>query len=128
MGSFQTQADKTSRQKLQLYPGQQVIAQHVLTRRWDQHATIIESRSNGRSYIVRIRGKEYLRNRRFLRPYPEPYQTSPVPTQAQQRNQTRPAPIQAQQRNFNVPSPNSRQINREIEEPLRQYPTQERHV
>ena len=65
-----------SRHWAQLKPGQQIIAQHVLTRRWDQHAVTLESRANGRSYVIRINGQTSLWNRRFLRPNLEPNQTN----------------------------------------------------
>ena len=67
---LQSCANKSSRHRAPLEPGQVVIAQHMLTKRWDQRATILESRSNGRSYVVKINGRSYLRNRRFLRPSP----------------------------------------------------------
>ena len=54
--------------------GQQVIAQHLLSKRWDLRWEIIENRDNGRSYLVQINGRQYLRNRRFLRPLPKPQQ------------------------------------------------------
>ena len=54
--------------------GQQVIAQHLLSKRWDLRGEIIENRDNGRSYLVQINGRQYLRNRRFLRPLPKPQQ------------------------------------------------------
>ena len=75
-----------SRHWAQLKPGQQIIAQHVLTRRWDQHAVTLESRANGRSYVIRINGQSSLWNRRFLRPNQEPNQTNfmrpPTPQEA----------------------------------------------
>ena len=64
-------ANKSSRSKQQLHIGQPVIAQHVLTKRWDQRGEIVENRDNGRSYLVRMNGRQYLRNRRFLRPLPK---------------------------------------------------------
>ena len=54
--------------------GQQVIAQHILSKRWDLRGEITENRDNGRSYLVQINGRQYLRNRRFLRPLPKPQQ------------------------------------------------------
>ena len=67
----QSCADRSSRQRAPMIPGQVIIAQHMLTKQWDQRATIIESRSNGRSYLVRMNnGRQYLRNRRFLPPSP----------------------------------------------------------
>jgi hypothetical protein len=64
-------ANKSSRPKPHLYVGQPVLAQHVLTKRWDQRGTIIENRDNGRSYLVQMNGRRYLRNRRFLHPLPQ---------------------------------------------------------
>ena len=66
-------ANKSSRPKPHLHVGQPVIAQHVLTKCWDQRGTIIENRDNGRSYLVQMNGRKYLRNRRFLRPLPKPH-------------------------------------------------------
>ena len=67
----QSCTDRSSRQRAPMIPGQVIIAQHMLTKQWDQRATIIESRSNGRSYLVRMNnGRQYLRNRRFLPPSP----------------------------------------------------------
>ena len=48
--------------------GQLVLIQHPITNRWNSRGTIVEIRSRGRSYYVDIDGKQYLRNRRFLRP------------------------------------------------------------
>ena len=64
-------ANKSSRPKPHLYVGQPVLAQHVLTKRWDQRGTIIENRDNGRSYLVQMNGRRYLRNRRFLCQLPQ---------------------------------------------------------
>ena len=66
----QSCADRSSRQRALMEPGQVVIAQHMLTKRWDQRGTIIERQSNGRSYMVSINERRYLRNRRYLRPSP----------------------------------------------------------
>ena len=63
-------ANRPSRPKPNLHVGQPVIAQHVLTKRWDQRGMITEDRDSGRSYLVQINGRKYLRNRRFLRPLP----------------------------------------------------------
>ena len=67
-------ANKSSRPKPQMHTGQHVIAQHLLTKRWDLRGVIIESRDGGRSYVVLMNGRRYLRNRRFLRPIPHPQQ------------------------------------------------------
>jgi hypothetical protein len=40
---LQSCANKSSRHQAPLELGQAVIAQHMLTRRWDQHATVVES-------------------------------------------------------------------------------------
>ena len=64
-------ANKSSRPKPHLHVGQPVIAQHVLTKHWDQRGTVVENRDNGRSYLVQMNGRKYLRNRRFLRPLPQ---------------------------------------------------------
>ena len=67
-------ANKSSRPKPQMRLGQQVIAQHLLSKRWDLRGEIIEIRDNGRSYLVQINSRRYLRNYRFLRPLPKPQQ------------------------------------------------------
>ena len=74
--------NKSSRPKPQMHPGQQVIAQHLLSKRWDLRGEIIENRDNGRSYLVQINGRRYLRNRRFLRPRQHlvPHERPPVAT------------------------------------------------
>jgi hypothetical protein len=61
-------ADRFARNRAILKPGQAVIAQHMITKRWDQRATIVEVRENGRSFTIAINGSTFLRNRRFLRP------------------------------------------------------------
>ena len=58
-GRLRSYANGSSRHRAPLKPGQVVTAQHVLTGRWDQWATILESRDNGRSYHVRIDGHTY---------------------------------------------------------------------
>ena len=68
---LRTHANKSSRPKQQLHIGQPVIAQHVLTKRWDQRGEIVENRDNGRSYLVQMNGRQYLRNRCFLCPLPK---------------------------------------------------------
>ena len=74
-GKLRSYKNRSSRHRAPLKPGQVVTAQHVLTGRWDQRATIVDSRDNGQSYHVRIDGHTYLRNRRFLRPNRQPSQT-----------------------------------------------------
>ena len=68
---LRTHANKSSRPKQQLHIGQPVIAQHVLTKRWDQRGEIVENCDNGRSYLVQMNGRQYLRNRCFLCPLPK---------------------------------------------------------
>ena len=48
--------------------GQLVIIQNPITRRWDSRGTITSKRERSRSYYVDIDGRQFLRNRRFLRP------------------------------------------------------------
>ena len=67
-------ANKSLRLKPHLHVGQPVIVQHVLTKRWDQRGEIVENRDNGRSYLVQMNGRRYLRNRWFLRPIPKQQQ------------------------------------------------------
>ena len=65
---LRTHANKSLRPKPQLHVGQPIIAQHVLTKPWDQRGEILENRDNGRSYLVQMNSRQYLRNSRFLRP------------------------------------------------------------
>jgi hypothetical protein len=51
-----------------LEPGSNVRVQDPLTKRWDSTAKVVESRDTGRSYIVENYEKQFLRNRRFLKP------------------------------------------------------------
>ena len=67
-------ADRFARTRAILQPGQAVIAQHMITKQWDQRATIAEVHENGRSYKIAINGSTFLRNRRFLRPNTLPNQ------------------------------------------------------
>lgn len=55
------------------YIGHTVVSQNLKTGQWDQKATIIEKRPNGRSYVVNINGRKRLQHRRFLRPSPGEY-------------------------------------------------------
>jgi transposase InsO family protein len=48
--------------------GQEVLVQHPITTKWDAEGKIVAVRDRGRSYMVSVDGKEYIRNRRFLRP------------------------------------------------------------
>jgi hypothetical protein len=51
-----------------LQPGQYVYLQSPISKRWDQHGTIISQREDGRSYKIRFdNGKQTIRNRRFIR-------------------------------------------------------------
>ena len=70
MVKHQSCANRSSRPRTLMEPGQRVVAQNMKTQRWDQQATIIEKWPNGRSYVVNIDGQRRLRNRRFLRPSP----------------------------------------------------------
>ena len=110
---------------MQLQPGQHVIAQYLLTRHWDQQAVILESQSNGHSYIIRINVKTYLRNRRFLRPKPnpEPNQTNSTrPKVLQETTSTKP-PILRETADTTPPMPP--ETIGKPEEPRKTYPTQE---
>ena len=66
---------KKPRSMPQLKVGQEVLVQNPksslpTSKRWETKGTIVKKRSR-RSYIINIDGREYLRNRRFLKPYPE---------------------------------------------------------
>ena len=63
-----TKEKASSNPKSGLSVGQKVLIQHWQTKRWDLSGTVIEKR-NSRSYWVEAEnGKQYLRNRVFLRP------------------------------------------------------------
>ena len=64
---LRTHANYSSRPKQHIHIDQPVIAQHVLTKRWDQWGEIVENRDNGRSYLVQMNGKQC----RFLSPLPK---------------------------------------------------------
>ena len=51
----------------QLCVGQLVVVQNPKTGRWESRGVIEKARSR-RSYLVNINGRQFLRNRRFLRP------------------------------------------------------------
>ena len=48
--------------------GTRVLIQHPITKLWSQEGKVSEIREGGRSYIVEVDGKSFIRNRRFLRP------------------------------------------------------------
>jgi hypothetical protein len=117
-GKLRSYKIRSSRHRAPLKPGQVVTAQLVLTGRWDQRATILESRDNGRSYHVRIDGRTYLRNRRFLRPNRQPSQTDIASTTKPPA--TTKAPQEA------VKEPEVQEEPKKPEEPQRSYPTRVR--
>ena len=117
-GRLRSYANRSSRHQAPLKPGQVVTAQHVLTRRWDQRATVLESRDNGRSYHVRINRRTYLRNRRFLRPNRQPSQTDKA-------NTTKP-PATTEAPQEAVVEPEVHEEPKKPEEPQRSYPTRVR--
>ena len=45
-----------------------VVLQNFKTRRWDRKGTIVERKQNRNTYVVEVEGRNFLRNRRFLRP------------------------------------------------------------
>ena len=53
-----------------LDPGQPVVVQNPLTKRWTDHGIIIGFGQNSREYVVELKrnGKRYVRNRRFMKP------------------------------------------------------------
>ena len=91
-------------------PGQLVIA---------QPAVILESRANGQSYVIKINGRTYLQNRRFLRPSLEPDQANPMrPPAPQEAASTRPPTPQEA-----TAKPEVRKEPKEPKAPQRTYPT-----
>ena len=59
--------DKSKRELQKFAPNDQVWVQDPMTKKWSIEATIVQARSE-RSYLVTDGTKEFLRNRRFLRP------------------------------------------------------------
>ena len=86
---------KKPRNMPQLKVGQEVLVQNpksedkATSKRWESKGTIVKKRSR-RSYIINIDGREYLRNRRFLKPYPE--QDTPVLTQNEEHRESEESP------------------------------------
>ena len=117
-GKLRSYKIKSLRHWAQLRPGQVVTAQDPLTGRWDQRATVVDSRENGRSYNVRIDGHAYLRNRRFLRPNRQPSQTDIAST-------TKP-PATTEALQEAVKRPGVQEEPKKPEEPQRSYPTRVR--
>ena len=69
--------------------GQDIMIQNPHSLRWDACGRVKECRDNGRSYLIEIEDKVYLRNRRFLRPVSE--------SQNQDQDQGQ-APVRSHQR------------------------------
>ena len=120
-GKLRSHADKSSHHRMRLEPGQHIIAQHVLTRRWVEHAVILESLPNGRSYVIRINGWSYLHNRRFLSS--KPNKTNPtrplIPREAISLKPLTPREV------ISTTPPIPQKIVRKPEEPRRTYPSRE---
>jgi hypothetical protein len=121
---LRSHADKSSRRKIQMQPGQHVIAQHLLTKRWDQRAVILESRSKGRSYVISINGRSFLRNRFFLRTNREPNQTRSMETPIPRKATSTGPPVVRQ--NVDRTSTRPRENIGRPEEPRRTYLARER--
>ena len=84
MDKHRSYSDQSSRPLKPMKPGDKVIAQNTLTKRWDTRATIISRRRNGRSYLINSDGRNYVRNRKFLRPclIPDPPDAAePIPAE-----------------------------------------------
>ena len=84
MDKHRSYSDQSSRPLKPMKPGDKVIAQNTLTKRWDTHATIISRRRDGRSYWINSDGRNYVRNRKFLRPclIPDPPDAAePIPAE-----------------------------------------------
>ena len=116
--------NKSSRYKSWLEPGQHVISQHVLTKRWDQHAVILKRLPYERSYVIRINGREYLRNRRFLRPKPGPSQIDPTKHPIHRGAISTKTPTSREVVPMKIPM--SQEVATRPEEPRRIYPLRER--
>ena len=95
MGKYQSYADQSSRSLKPMKPGDKVIAQNMLTKRWDAQATIISRRHDKRSYWIEIDDRRYIRNRKFLRPCstpdpPDDREPSPAKPDAMEPSPTKP--------------------------------------
>ena len=92
MDKHRSYSDQSSRALKPMKPGDKVIAQNTLTKRWDTHATIISRRRDGRSYLINSDGRNYVRNRKFLRPclIPDPPDAAePIPAEPTTTRSTR---------------------------------------
>ena len=84
MDKHRSYSDQSSRPLKPMKPGDKVIAQNMLTKRWDTHATIISRRRDRRSYWINSDGCNYVWNRKFLRPclIPDPPDAAePIPAE-----------------------------------------------
>lgn len=63
--------DKHTRELRTLKAGEKVRVQDPVTKLWEKRGEVLGVRENGHSYVVDIEGREFLRNRRFLRPLTE---------------------------------------------------------
>ena len=64
----EARSKKDRRRMPPLQVGQLVALQDPVSGRWDSRGTVKSVRKKRRSYLIDIDGREYLRNRRFLRP------------------------------------------------------------
>ena len=78
----------------QLAPGDSVHVLNPFTHRWTTLATVVSMRPDGASYVINVDGREFIRNRTFLRPAPPPLPAALAQQQA--AHQAAPAsPIRA---------------------------------
>ena len=86
MEKGKTAADQASRPLKPMKPGDTVYVQDPKSSRWNSTAKIVEKRSQ-RSYTIEAGGRRYLRNRKFLKPCPEPETSAPEDLGSEQSDQ-----------------------------------------
>ena len=62
--------DRSTKESMSFKDGSPIVVQDHKTKRWDLPGHIIKRRQSnrGRTYIVEVNGRQYVRNRRFIRP------------------------------------------------------------
>jgi len=102
-------SNSTRRELDHLRPGQVVLVQNPQTKRWTQRATIISFGKNTREYIIRgENGREYRRNRIWLKPWDTPFVDREVTRNPRSVQFNAPEPSHANQRPRRETRPTSR--------------------
>ena len=91
--------DKTAQTLPPLVIDQPVHVQDPRNKRWDAKGIVIAIRESGRSYLIDVNGRHFIRNRRFLRPIKQsptlpdpPVSNSPIPSPPPRPPSPPPAP------------------------------------